>query len=636
MSSEYRQSTRRESSRRRRRRRGRVASVACFVVATALFLVVFVVAPAAALSLPSSSSSSSRTSATSETAPRRDASLSRRRLRPPPNAAMRRGGGGIVVARSSTEDREGVFDPDVGGGGDDGTGGGTTATTTTTITTTTMTATGPRVVVNSATLRFNNMLSRMAKNVDSVTAPRVEALLLKAVKEYELHEDRLKIKDAVLVVVVDDDEDEDPSTTTMVIPNTVSFTNAITAWARCTRKDSARRAQSLLGRMRDLRSTRGWAHVRPNRVTYNSVITAWARSGERGSASAAERLLGEMYDEFYDNQTRERDGGDVGDGDVGDVCDLDAHDLKPDSRSWNAVINAVARSRDPDCADRARSLLDEMGRLYDMGDSDLVPDALTFGAVINAFANSGVAGASDRAAQLLLHMESLHQMGYGGARPTTFVYNACMNAFAKDPSTGEGEGGTTSLDRAVRAEQLLDSMERRYDEGGDVGVMPDCISYGTVINAYANGNARTSGERADAVLRRMVRRCLMGQAGCRPNAVVFTAAIKAHVASIDATLASADDESDEKEEVDEEEEKDASKPTTIRKNGKRLIMEASARRCEDLLLQLCLLHNQSRKDERPSLKPTSVTFELVIKALTQVDDEEGVERVKRLRELGTW
>ena len=97
--------------------------------------------------------------------------------------------------------------------------------------------------------------------------------------------------------------------------------------------------------------------------------------------------------------------------------------------------------------------------------------------------------------------------------------------------------------------------------------------------------------------------------------------------------------SEEEEEVVEEVvegEKDASKPTGIRKNGKYLIMEASARRCEDLLLQLCLLHNQSRKDERPSLKPTSVTFELVIKALTQVNDTEGVERVKRLRELGTW
>ena len=74
----------------------------------------------------------------------------------------------------------------------------------------------------------------------------------------------------------------------------------------------------------------------------------------------------------------------------------------------------------------------------------------------------------------------------------------------------------------------------------------------------------------------------------------------------------------------------------VRENEKLRMMEASARRCEDLLLQLCLLHDQSRKTERPSLKPTSVTFELVIKALTMVNDEEGLDRVKQIRERGTW
>jgi hypothetical protein len=64
------------------------------------------------------------------------------------------------------------------------------------------------------------------------------------------------------------------------------------------------------------------------------------------------------------------------------------------------------------------------------------------------------------------------------------------------------------------------------------------------------------------------------------------------------------------------------------------LMEVSTRRCKDLLLQLCLLLNQSCKDVQPSLKPTSFTFKLVIKALMQAKDEEGMESVKQLRELG--
>lgn len=434
----------------------------------------------------------------------------------------------------------------------------------------------PTTTVNSATLRFNNRLNSMAKNWDATTAPKVEALLLEAVKSYEM---MLEGGDGQI-------------NKQMVVPNTVSFTNAITAWARCTRKDAAKRAQELLDEMHSLYEDRGWEHVKPNRVSYNSVITAWARSSERGSSSKAEELLRRMYD-FYN-----REGG-------GDA------DLKPDSRSWNAVINAVARSRDRGCADRAKFLLDEMGRAYDEGDDDLLPDALTFGAIINAYANSLEAGASDKASQLLLHMESLYQMGFDNAKPTTFVYNACMNAFAKDPLISAPGNATDdgTLNRAEQAEQLLDSMERRYETERDHRIMPDCISYSTVINAYANSNTVQSGERADAILRRMISRYLLGDTKCRPNAVAFTAAIKAHSATINATLASSDD--------------DAILPLDSKAHGE-------ARRCEDLLQQLCLLYQNHGNDR--TMKPTSVTFDLVTRALTQVEDRAGLERVVLLRE----
>ena len=249
--------------------------------------------------------------------------------------------------------------------------------------------------VNSATLQFNNKLNRLAKKWDANTAPKVEAMLLEAVDNYQQFQ-----------AARQEDSNEEEELEEIITPNTVSFTNAITAWARCTRKDAAKRAQALLQQMHTLYKTQGWYFVKPNKVSYNSVITAWARSRERGSAKKAEDLLHEMY-EYYNQELEEGSG--------------DEDDLKPDSRSWNAVINAVARSRDEKCADRAKHLLDNMGRLYNEGDTDLKPDALTFGAIINAYANSFEEGASDKAAQLLMHMESLCQMGFENAKPTTFV-----------------------------------------------------------------------------------------------------------------------------------------------------------------------------------------------------------------------
>lgn len=99
-----------------------------------------------------------------------------------------------------------------------------------------------------------------------------------------------------------------------------------------------------------------------------------------------------------------------------------------------------------------------------------------------------------------------------------------MNAFAKDPlissnTTDSGEGATASMNRAEQAEQLLNSMEKRYEEEKDHRINPDCISYSTVINAYANSATPQSGVQADAILRRMTHRYLMGDTKCRPNAV---------------------------------------------------------------------------------------------------------------------
>ena len=161
--------------------------------------------------------------------------------------------------------------------------------------------------VNFATLRFNAKLNELSKNTDGTTAPRVEFLLLDALTKYEAHINATKSTHG----------SEVPKD--LVVPNTVSFTNAITAWARCSRKDSPYRASALLEKMHSLYNS-GWKHVKPNKFSYNSVINAWARSKERGSAKKAERLLEEMY-EFWEREGREEE-------------------CKPDARSFNSVINA--------------------------------------------------------------------------------------------------------------------------------------------------------------------------------------------------------------------------------------------------------------------------------------------------------
>jgi pentatricopeptide repeat protein len=60
-------------------------------------------------------------------------------------------------------------------------------------------------------------------------------------------------------------------------------------------------------------------------------------------------------------------------------------DIRPNTRSFNTVINAWAKSgRGDEAAEKAQDLLDMMTRLYEEGNNDTVrPDVHTFCTVIN-------------------------------------------------------------------------------------------------------------------------------------------------------------------------------------------------------------------------------------------------------------
>lgn len=161
--------------------------------------------------------------------------------------------------------------------------------------------------VNLATLGFNKKLSEMSKNVDSKTAAKAESLLFDAQAKYEKY---LKTPEGKA----------NPQPKDMIIPNTVSFTNTITAYARSNTKESPYKAQELLDKMHTLYSS-GMKHVKPNRISYNSVINAWAKSKEYRSARKTEKLLWRLFD-FY-----QEEGG-------------DDEMLRPDARTFNSVINA--------------------------------------------------------------------------------------------------------------------------------------------------------------------------------------------------------------------------------------------------------------------------------------------------------
>ena len=162
------------------------------------------------------------------------------------------------------------------------------------------------------------------------------------------------------------------------------------------------------------------------------------------------------------------------------------HDVRPNAFTFAAVLNAYQRSSDPSAAERADAIVRKMEELFDSGVSHTPPDVFHYTIVCSAWAKSGSDLAADRCIQILTHMYERDQKGYPGTRPNVRTYNAVLDCLAK---SGQEE----------RAEQLLYYMLSCFKKG-DTSAMPDTFSFNCVILAFCRSRKRGSGRRAEAVL----------------------------------------------------------------------------------------------------------------------------------------
>lgn len=143
--------------------------------------------------------------------------------------------------------------------------------------------------------------------------------------------------------------------TTAFRPNHFHYNTLISAWANSQETYGAERAEYVLERMKK--------YVQPTTVSYNAVIDAYAKFG---LADKAEALLRTMLD---------NDGSSA---------------PKPNTRSFNSVMNAWAKSKHIDNALNAELILDLMEKRYEQGDGNVRPDVHSFCTVINGKLFSGI------------------------------------------------------------------------------------------------------------------------------------------------------------------------------------------------------------------------------------------------------
>ena len=227
-----------------------------------------------------------------------------------------------------------------------------------------------------------------------------------------------------------------------VLPDVVSYTSVVSAWANSNRKTfGAKRAQSILEQMTKK------MNVQPNTVTYNAVLKAWLRSGNSKAPEKAHAIVAEM-------ETLHQKG---------------VSQVKPNLITYNTHIHILSKTGNTHDAERAEQILLDMERGAAEGKQDFSPNLFSYNTVIQAWSK---ASNSERTFAILNRLLSNQKIS-----PDAFSFNSVVFAISKSKLPNA----------ATRAQEVLNYMEKVSLSGDErfSKVSPDVYGYSSVINAWS-------------------------------------------------------------------------------------------------------------------------------------------------------
>lgn len=278
----------------------------------------------------------------------------------------------------------------------------------------------------------------------------------------------------------------------------------ITGWARSDFPDRTQRATAILERFEQLAGDGKTQKLGDGRPTFKTYNALIDAYAKSDDEDSVEKCLA-----LIGRMTRLHSSG-------------QNPFVKPERITYNGAIDACARRGD---VKNAARLCDEMERLWREGDESLMPDAFSFSSMINALTRSGRPDAGKRAEAILRKMDDI----YSATRDTAVLLNqvtlgACIALYANNPREKHN---------AENAERLLDFLITLYTEHSRTELRPNESHFATVMNCYARSGGRDSGRRAEAVLEKletMYRQT--GHVHLKPSHKTFTICITALSRSI--------------------------------------------------------------------------------------------------------
>jgi hypothetical protein len=272
---------------------------------------------------------------------------------------------------------------------------------------------------------------------------------------------------------------------TMLRPDFDGFMSVITAWSKSRTPDAPDKIQSHLKTLYQRRLEGDQTFTIDSRV-YAALIRAYKNSGRGDSQTMAYSIFESAPDDLKDtslyNLLIEAQGGDSSRAEellqIMHMSYFEGNDnVKPNTETFNAVIQTWLRSGSPMAAWRADGIFKRMEEMSTTGKLDVKPNSRTFDLVISALAQEW--GAELGKVDVYLALLKQHYLA-GECVPTVTSYTEAIRAWASkndDP-------------RAIlRAQALLDEMYELVREGVDT-MRPNRDTY----EVYLEGVGQSSFE----------------------------------------------------------------------------------------------------------------------------------------------
>ncbi len=221
--------------------------------------------------------------------------------------------------------------------------------------------------------------------------------------------------------------------------------------------------------------------------------------------------------------------------------------VEPDLLSYSGVISSIAKSKRSNDAKKAEVVLRELDRY------NVAPDNVIYNQVINIHSKSVARGAAERCEKLLDVMHGLAKDGNDKVAPDVRTYNLVLSAYANEKGPKEAEevlqrleshksihpnsiSYITCMDAYARVGdahnniRILSMMEKSFEKGNK-NAKPTRRAYTSALNALAKSGRGDAGARAEALVNKMEKLYKAGEIDMKPDTTVYNILINCHKSS---------------------------------------------------------------------------------------------------------